>query len=277
MKNDFTKWSELGNSRKAVLNSIIKQWDDLVSQKRVNEHRIHQFLDKHAHIFFWDGIGFSTVISKLRFGADYVSDFVVVYDNWSNGVRYKLVELERPDTPPFTKDGVASARLSRAIQQILSWKTWLSDHPTEAKRLFPSFFHFSEMQPVFEFEIVIGTRENMKHALESRQALSKTLGIEIRSFDSFKARAGVGIRFDDFSSVGDEVHNFDLTKRNQLACPFLFALNDPEWRELIKNHRASTHFMHWAGEGLLRLRRENEFAPKFRRLQRRQPNRRLRA
>lgn len=243
----------------------------MISCERVSEHRFHQFLEKHAHIFFWDALGFATVISKLRFGADYVSDFVVVYDNWSNGVRYKLVEIERPDTPPFTKGGVASARLSRAIQQVLSWKTWLIEHPTEAKRLFPSFFHYTEAEPVFEFEIVIGTRNNTKHALESRRVLSQTLGIGIRSFDNLKSRANFDVRFHDYSSVGDEVHNFDAAMRNKLACPFLFALSDPEWRELTKKYRASTHFMHWAGEGLLRLRRENEFAGKFRSYRKRQP------
>jgi len=264
MKNDYTKWSELGFSKRKVLDSILKQWSVLVSGKRVNEHRIHQFLNKHAHIFFRDDIGFATAISKLRFGADYVSDFVVVYDNWSNGVRYKLVEVERPDTPAFTKDGVATARLSRAIQQVLCWKTWLSEHTTEAKRLFPSVFHFTEALPVFEFEVVIGMRDNMKHALEHRRVLSQTLGIEIRSFDGLKSLAAAAHPH-DFSSVGDEVHHFDAAARNQLACPFLFALSDPDWRELTKKRRASSHFMHWAGEGLLRLRRENEFAGRFRR------------
>jgi hypothetical protein len=268
MKNDYTKWSELGWSARGVLNPILKQWETLLTAKQVREHHLHQFLDKHAHLFFWDKIGFATVISKLRFGADYISDFVVVYDNWSNGVRYKLVEIERPDTPPFTKEGVATARLSRAIQQILSWKNWLNDHPTEAKRLFPSSFHFTETRPVFEFEIIIGTRANTKHALENRRALSETLGIEIRSFDSLKNRATCGVRFEDFSSVGDEVHNFDLAARNQLACPFLFALTDPDWRELSKKHRPSSHFMYASGEGLLK-RRENEFADKFRRSQKR--------
>jgi Domain of unknown function (DUF4263) len=170
--SDYVKWSELGFAKRKVLNSIIKKWDVLISGKHINEHRIHQFLDKHAHIFFRDYIGFATVISKLRFGAEHISDFVVVYDNWSNGVRYKFIEIERPDTPPFTKNGVATARLSRAIQQVLSWKTWLNEHRTEAKRLFPSHFHHTEAQPVFEFEIVIGTRGNTKHALEYRQALS---------------------------------------------------------------------------------------------------------
>jgi len=265
MKSEYTKWSELGFSKRGILDSILKQWDALISSKRVNEHRIHQFLEKHAHIFFWDGLGFATVVSKLRFGADYVSDFVIVYDNWSNGVRYKFVEIERPDTPPFTMEGVATARLSRAIQQVLSWKIWLNEHPTDAKRLFPSVFHYTETKPVFEFEIVIGTRNNTKHTLENRRVLSETLGIGIRSFDNLKSRASFDVRFHDFSSVGDEVHNFDATTRNKLACPFLFALSDPEWRELTKRRYASSHFMHWAGESLLKLRRENEFAEKFRR------------
>lgn len=272
MKADFAKWSELRFSKRGVLDSILKKWDALISGKRVSEHRIHQFLSKHAHIFFRDEIGFATVISKLRFGADHVSDFVVVYDNWSDGVRYKLIEIERPDTPPFTKDGVATARLSKAIQQVLSWKTWLNEHITESKRLFPSFFHYTGVQPVFEFEIVIGRRENTKHAMEHRRALSKALGVELRSFDSLKSCASAAHPH-DFSSVGDEVHNFDAAARNELACPFFFALNDPEWRELIKNDHAASHFMHWAGRELLRLRRRNEVAATFLRYQRRKHSR----
>jgi hypothetical protein len=265
-KSQFDEWSRLSGPARVLIDDVNKRWSQLVQRPAIREQVVHRYLETHAHLFFRDDFNFCTVVSKLRFGAEHVCDFMVVYDQWSNGIEYLLIEIERPDTPPFTKEGIASARLSRAIQQVLSWKTWLTEHPAEARKLFPSALPRMEGRAAFSYAIVIGTRENSKEWLERRNALAESLGIAIRSFDSLSSRLKNRIRFDDFSSVGDEKHFFDLHKRNRLACPFLKALSDTSWRQLLGKARANDHFMHQYGEELLRLREENELARRFRRL-----------
>jgi Domain of unknown function (DUF4263) len=260
-------WGELHD---ADLRPIQTEWRQLLSRKRVKEQTLHAFLARHAQIAFADHFAFAAAISKLRLGADLVTDFVCVYDNWSNGIRYKLVEIEKPDTAPFTKEGICSSGLSRAIQQVLSWKDWLEEHVTEKRRLLPSFFYDYSARSVFEFEIIIGTRSNSERWLDRRLALAQSLGISIRSFDSITPRLGYSLKFDDYSNIGDETHNLNSEARSELACPFVSALTDPAWRTMVQEARhASFHFMGRYGRLLVKHRKENEYAGYFRRVLRR--------
>src|SRR6266853_5131417 len=147
MNSKYPEWSGLCGRHHDFLAPVINRWKRLLRSDKTREQTLHCFLAKHAQLFLRNGSGFATVISKLRLGAEFVADFVSVYDNWSEGIRYSLIEIELPQTAPFTKDGVASARLSRAIQQVLSWKSWLAEHTTEARRLFPSLFHRTATRP----------------------------------------------------------------------------------------------------------------------------------
>lgn len=262
----YDEWGVLRKEARPVLDNIVARWEKLIHRNEMREQAVHRFLETHAHLFFHGQIGFATVISKLRFGADYISDFVVIYDNWSAGILYHLVEIERPDVAPFTKEGIASARLSRAIQQILSWKTWLSEHPTEAQKLFPSSLPRMEGRPAFTYEIIIGNRENSEQWLERRNVLAGSLDISIRSFDSLTSRVKNRLRFDDFSTVGDEQLHYQLWERNILSCPFFRALSDKQWRELLGRRPARSHFMFEFGHDLIRIRKANRELSRFRSL-----------
>jgi hypothetical protein len=260
----YDEWGVLSKEARPILNDIVARWEKLIHRNEVLEQAVHRFLETHAHLFFHGQIGFATVISKLRFGADHVTDFVVVHDNWSAGILYHLVEIERPDIAPFTKEGIASARLSRAIQQILSWKTWLSEHPAEAQKLFPSSLPRMERRPAFAYEIIIGNRKNSKQWLERRNVLADSLGISIRSFDSLTTRVKNRLHFDNFSAVGDEQLDYPLWERNVLSCPFLRALSDKQWRELLGRRPEPSHFMHAFGHDLIRIRKANRERNRFR-------------
>lgn len=193
--------------------------------------------------------------------------FVIVYDRWSAGVEYCLVEIESPDTPPFTQEGIASARLSRAIQQVFSWQSWLADHSVEAQRLFPSQFLRTKKKAAFSFLILIGRRENSEKWIDRRNVLAQSLGVSIRSFTSFADRLERRHSYPDFSRVGDEVCSLGPHERNRLACPIFKALSDRDWRSLLGRCPADSHFMHNFGAGLLALRRETRAAQHFRKLQ----------
>ena len=258
------EWSRIEDSD---LRPIQVNWRRLIARRSVREQAVHSFLAEHAQIAFGGEYGFAATISKLRLGADLVTDFVCVYDNWSNGIRYKLVEIEKPQTAPFTKEGISSSGLSRAVQQVLSWKQWLEEHGTEARRLFPSFFFQHNPRPIFQFEVIIGTRKNSEQWLDRRIALADALGISIRSFDSITPRLGSAVMFHNYSDIGDEKHKLNGEVRNKLACPFVRALTDADWRSMIRETRyASSHFMGHYGELLAQCRKENGFAGRYRKL-----------
>ena len=266
MKAKGDKWSKLETEARPILDDILNRWEKLIHREKVREQQVHQFLQTHAHLFFRNTYDFCTVISKLRFGADFVSDFVAVYDCRSEGVHYHLIELERPDVPPFTKEGIASSKLSRAIQQVLSWKTWLHEHPAEAGKLFPSASRLFGGRTSFSYEILIGTRTNTGAWTERRNVLADSLNIKIRSLDSLSDRLKDPIGFDDYSRVADEEIKRSLDERNKLACPFLEALIDPQWRELINGKRHPYHITHHFCDELIKLRIANRYLNRFRKL-----------
>ena len=64
------------------------------------------------------------LIPKFKFGADFVSDFVIVSgQSWYYDIF--LIELEPPTTGPFNKDGTYSQRLNGAMKQINEWFDWI--------------------------------------------------------------------------------------------------------------------------------------------------------
>lgn len=267
----FPDWGRLDEDD---LKPIGKEWLELLSKSKPREETLHAFLAKHAQLAFWDDFQFAAVISKLRLGAELVTDFVAVYDSYSLGIRYKLIEIERPDMDPFTKEGILSSGLSRAIQQVLSWRQWLDEHSSEAKRLFPSLYFKHDQRTVFRYEIIIGNRENSAIWLDRRNALAESLGISIRSFDSISPRFRRTIGFGQFSEIGDEKYECDNETLNRLACPFVRALTDSSWRQMLKEgRREHSHFMGWYGNILVKFRQENEYADRFRRLIRKREQR----
>lgn len=128
-----------------------------------------------------------------------------------------------------------------------------------------SGFHYHEAKPAFRYEIIIGNRENSERWLDRRNVLSESLGISIRSFASITPRFSRSIGFQTFSAIGDE-RSFGLEERNRLACPFVGALTDASWREMLRKKRGGiSHFMHAYGRLLLEYRPENKIAGKARR------------
>lgn len=66
----------------------------------------------------------SRVVSQFRMGDEYVPDFVLA-QGFSGGWLIKLVELEPPDVPIFTKAGVPADRYRQAMKQVEDWKRYI--------------------------------------------------------------------------------------------------------------------------------------------------------
>lgn len=249
------------------MKSIRSKWNALLKKERLHERYFHDFIARHAHMFFPMLGNTLQVVSKIRLGAELVTDLVIVRDEASLGLSYLLIEIEPPWTAPFTKDGVASARLTRAVHQVLDWKRWLEEHRSEARKLFPSFLYPTDEQPLFRYCIVIGTRMNSRPWLRKRNDLAETLGITIRSFDWLTERLlnRIQCRFfaDEYHGGGAEEDELSRAMKNALANPFVRAMSDPEWREFISGDFSYNHMVGHHAERLLKFRRTNSHEARF--------------
>ena len=234
--SDFVCWSILNSDQVRSRTRIVNAWKALLNDKATPEETYHRFLHDNAGWFFADGIWRLIVLSKIRLGANWITDFVSTYSQLSYGFNYELIEIESPHTPPFSKAGKPSMRLVAAVQQIHSWKQWIEGNRDEAKRLFPSTLFSVHDTASFRFTIYIGTRENTANWLERRNFYSKEVGIEIRSFDALTDHL-MRRPVMNFWLGGDEVafSPLSLHVRNRLMNPFAKAYTDTIWRAMISN------------------------------------------
>jgi hypothetical protein len=257
------KWNKLDDEARPIVNTILDGWLEILS-KRYSEEIYHDYLREYAGFFLAYCSEVNILISKLRFGADFTTDFVIGRDQHSNGLWYELIEIETPYDAPFTKKGNPSARLSGAIQQIQNWRRWIIDNRREITKLLPTYgVRTSRMDPNFNFKIIIGNRENSEKWLDRRNDLAEQLGIQIRSFDYFTE--SITTRFFPNSSRFSSTEEWALTsnQRNMFANPFCIAYSDKTWRKIVKEPHYVHHFFCMNASVLLENRSYNSFFEEF--------------
>ena len=187
-----------------------KHNDNLPAQFRkildseVSEEDLQKFLATNQEILaraFIHLAGF--VEPKFRFGAEFVSDFMVA--DWRQLWVFTLVEIEPKDVNAFNKDGTPAKRLSQAIKQLSEWSQWIKAHRSYfVERIKPlvenmisdmpsetcvsryldylrDLDHFHTMHVV-----IIGRRgEKFRKEQQRREALSAFTGnnVEVLSYD----------------------------------------------------------------------------------------------
>src|SRR5690554_8201463 len=103
-------WPSLHTKNAHIIADIKRQWMDLL-EKELPERMYHNYLKEHAGFFFAKWRTYC-VISKLKLGSEFETDFVTVSDHSSNGTFYEIIEIEKPQSKLFTKDGIPSRDLN---------------------------------------------------------------------------------------------------------------------------------------------------------------------
>jgi hypothetical protein len=239
-RDDLIPWGLLSYEERSILKQIETGWISLLGDPHVKEAELHRFMGEHAGLFFGQG---AVVISRFELGSDYQIDFVVATDEASCGIDFNLIEIELPQTPPYTRSGNPSARLSHAIQQILDWKTWIKRYRGHVRRFFPSTYHGWEEFTNFSYTIFIGRRISSSLAAK-RNELAREVGIEIRSFDYLTHRLRQTTSYVSDATFASDGGRPDLRTRNRLANPFAQAYTWQTWKEMVSQpHFACHHFI----------------------------------
>lgn len=230
----MTPWFKVNESE--IKEDIIESWEILLNDTTQKEESYQNYLSKHCGFFFPknNDLREQVIVEKLKFGADYISDFVVCENQRSYGFQYTLIEIESPHTPPFTKDGKQSARLRDAIQQIHDWQHWIEGNIEEAKRIFPSKEFIVGNISNFKYIIVIGRKENTEENLFKRNFLSNKINIEIRSFDFFTELAQSRKLF-SFTDITQDLIGPTEEQNNEFSNPFFLPYPDKDWRKITKS------------------------------------------
>jgi hypothetical protein len=241
---------------------VLREWRGLLEQS-VDEHVYHSFVAEHAGLFLPTSIHEAVVISKLKLGSEFETDFVIVKDDFSQGLKYTLIELETPHCKRFTSLNKPSVRLNSALAQIASWRQHIDEHRTESKDIFPSGHKRWNGPRICDYMIIIGRRTSQQKEPKidedwQRGWRGDADDISIRSFDYLTSQAESKIAF--------------LQRPQSLLRPSAFpprlapdlnridwrALTHAEWREMIRRPNFTKfHLLEWNSESILQARKGN--------------------
>lgn len=230
METEIYNWYNLKNNESNIVSNLMIEWNRLLSEN--HKEAVYQtFLTENANFFLSNPYTFA-ILSKLKLGSEYETDFVIIKDGFSNGTIYEFIEIEKPSSKLFTSKGVPSADFNAALQQIRDWKSFLCKNKHYFSKFLPTnstrVIHNSNLK----FTIIIGRREESQSVIEKRMDIAHELGIEIRSFDYLTDNVKNHIFLDRYSSDYNRMSN-----GNKIISPFNRAITDSEWKQICRDER----------------------------------------
>ncbi len=253
-------WTKFRKSK--IHEDILNRWKNLLANEALNEQDYHSFLQLYPAIFFTITNSY-IVISKLKLGSEYETDFVVVHEGYSNGTEYEIIEIESPHTKLFDSKGKPSSKLNAALQQIRDWRRWLIDNRNQFHKIFPTSNTKVIKDSKLRFKIIIGRRTSSQLELERRRQIEEEMNIEIISFDRLTDLAIDKRMFLNETTLSSAQKDFNVSaqKDNELANPFYECIKDSDWRSICSNGHSHIH----TGliDEILKVRKYNEDFGKY--------------
>jgi hypothetical protein len=252
-------WTDFPKTK--VYSNIISEWEKMLDDKKLNEQAYHSFLQMTPSIFLTFSESY-LVVSKLKLGSDYETDFVNVEEGYSDGTFYELIEIESPHTILFDQKGKPSAKFNAALQQIRDWKRFLINNKSEFKKIFPTVSTKVIKESRLRYKIVIGRRTNNQEDLEKRRQISEQENIQIISFDRLTDMAKARIAFPNEALIySAEMDSIPFERKNNLANPFFECITDSVWRSICK--RGHAHIYSRMIDDILQVRTYNRYFDEY--------------
>ncbi len=244
-------------------NEILDGWEILIANPNLKERDYHHYLFKNPAIFLAPLESY-LVISKLKLGAEYETDFVVVKEGYSDGTEYELIEIESPHDKLFDSSGKLTAKFNSALQQIRDWKRLLSNDKSYFKKVFPTTTTRVANNSKLTFKIIIGRRSNNAENIEKRKQIAEENNVEIISFDRITDMArGRSMFFNEAQIYAGQMKGKDSSKKIELANPFYECTTHSEWTKICRG--GDKHFYSNMLDEILGIRRYNNNFEKFKR------------
>lgn len=217
---------ELAEVDKSYNNSssfgVLESLEDVV--KTNDETTIHKYLWKNPEVLK-KGIGasdwaYSYVLSELYLGVHLRADFLVITGQ-SNSYEITIVELKKPESALYNKDGSPAKDLNRACTQVRDYRRWIRDNSElfkkelvrEIKKQDPSFeesFSWTRRLRIYS-AVIIGRRNKLTNDDRDRNYDMEDSGVKVISYDRLidaerrireMQRKGMDLRsFDDDDSL----------------------------------------------------------------------------
>ncbi|MCB9034241.1 MAG: DUF4263 domain-containing protein [Chitinophagales bacterium] len=245
-------WISLESENSIIVRNILSKWEKLLDEELL-EKEYHQFLKEHTGFFFSDYNCYLS-ISKLKLSSELETDFVNIKDQRSNGLIYEFIEIEKPQSKLFNKNGLPSKDFNSAIQQIRDWKRFLIDNKSWFKKFLPTYSTRILNNSCIKFLIIIGRRAYNESEIEKRNQIADELGIEIRSFDYLTDL----LRKRKFYNQANLDSEKGVLVENQIENPFHKAITDSEWKKFCSKKFSYTHFYKNNCEEIIKLRKYNK-------------------
>lgn len=228
-------WLALRSFAKPLIDGFITEWNDLISNPQTRELECLDFVRENAGLLLFKPPETTIVLSEVALGSDHVIDFVRVTEGFSEGTKYELIEFESPNSRMYNKNGKTSARLSGAIDQVLEWRRWIREHRSQAEKIFPSARWGCGAEPMFQYSIVIGRREESVTVRNKIWSRLHDGAISIKSYDRLADWAARRFFVDSFiCGLAAQDHKYVNQRKllNLAACPFFRAMKHAEWKKL---------------------------------------------
>ncbi len=241
-------WRCLHGKGASHIRSIVASWNALLNCENTTEQLCTKFLRENAGLFLAKPPDTPIVLSEVFLGSDYKIDFVRATEGFSAGTAYELIEFECPNSPMYNQNGKTSARLSNAIDQVLEWRRWITEHRSQARKIFPSKRWDCGVEPTFTYTIVIGRRTESQQVQNKIWSRMHAGNIQIVSYDRITSWMESRIFFDNFiCSLAAQTQRFQDNKAllNQAACPYTRSMSQAEWKNLnpIARSQFSDHLI----------------------------------
>lgn len=251
--NNIYDWFKFNGSD--LQKQIINEWNNLLNNTELKEKDYHKFLASYPSMLL-TGLMSYLVISKLKLGSLYETDFVVVNEGFSEGTQYNLIEIESPHTKLFDSSGKPTAKLNSALQQIRDWKRFLINNRTAMKKILPTISTRVMKESRLTFTIIIGRRTNNLEHLEKRDQISENENIQIISYDRLTDLAMRKPFWINPHISSAKLNHMPYHMRNELANPFYQCTSDSEWKSM--NRGGNIHIYSELLEQILKHRKYNK-------------------
>lgn len=198
----FKEWNyEADKYRKSKIRyfeEIIPKYEKCLEEAS-REEDVQAFLTENIQLSleaFSDGSAPLDIVPKFKLGQDYITDFTLLgVRSFGKPYHVVFVELESPNAQPFTKAGVYSQTLNKAMKQINEWRAWLkdkfetfcADFPNKLNNYNSSSLRDDLRSSVITYKIIIGRRKsytNKDRALRGAFFDSTHGNVEIMSYDN---------------------------------------------------------------------------------------------